>query len=240
MSLKPLRHFAVISGLLVALTGAAGAASINLAPHADTYLRDATIRGALAFMDVRGGSNDFRGYLRFDLGSIPSGATLTGATLSLKQATGASRNDVVTNARFALYGLDNVAGNTTQTWDEATFVIGDKGTEDVTTLTGVTDLDDNVAGITETVMGGGTTAMVTVTGGPLTGFLQTRLGDGGLATFILSNDDSADRGFGIGTKENSDPLLVSSLSIEYTIPEPATGAMCMAAALAAMLYRRRQ
>ena len=221
------------------LASASQAATLALSSNADTYLRDATIRGTATFMDVRGAAVDFRGYLRFDLSAIPAGSTITGATLSLFQVPGASRNDGVTTARFALYGLDNASGNTPQNWDEATFVIGGKGTEDVTTLTGVTDLDDNVAGITETATGTSPNGLITVAGSPVASFLQTRFGDGGLATFILSNDDATDRGFGLGTKENTDPTKVPVLTIEYTVPEP-TSLVGLASALALTAMRRRK
>jgi hypothetical protein len=190
-------------------------------------------------MDVRGGNIDFRGYLRFNLAAIPAGATINSATLQLTQVSGASRNDTITTGRFALYGLNNDAGNTPQNWDEATFVPADKGTEDVTTLAGVTDLDDNVLGITESAAG--TPVQVTVTGAPLGAFLQSRLSDGGLATFILSNDDSNDRGFGLGTKENADTTTQPVLTIDYTaVPEPATAlGLAIGLGLVGMAWRRR-
>jgi hypothetical protein len=224
--LAPLSAFSVVEG-----------ATINLASDADTYLRDATARGGLNFMDVRGGDVDFRGYLRFDLSSVPAGSTIDSATLVLTKTTGASRNDGITNGRFALYGLNDDGGNTPQNWDEATFVPADKGTEDVPTLTGVTDLDENVAGISETLSGGST--VITITGAPLTSFLQSRFSDGGLATFILSNDDGTDRGFGLGTKENPDPLTHPVLTIEFTpIPEPGTLGMLALSCMAAIIPRR--
>jgi hypothetical protein len=227
-----------MSAMLMALATTAGAATINLSPHADTYLRDATVRGALGFMDVRGAALDFRGYLRFDLSAIPSGATINSATLTLNQVPGASRNDAIVSGRIALYGLNNVAGNTPQNWDEAIFEPSLKGTEDVTTLAGVTDLDDNVAGITETFAGAAPDIVVTISGAPLVSFLQSRLGDGGLSTFILSNDDATDRGFGFGTKENATPAEASTLTIDY-VPEPTSGALLAMSALAVVLRRRK-
>jgi hypothetical protein len=220
------------------LTIAEGA-TLSLAANADTYLRDATARGGFNFMDVRGAAIDFRGYLRFDLSGVPAGSTINSATLVLTQVSGASRNDTPTTGRFALYGLNNVAGNTPQNWDEATFVPAAKGTEDVTTLMGATDLDDNVTGITETV--GGTPVKITVTGAPLANFLQTRFGDGGLATFILSNDDATDRGFGLGTKENPDPLAHPVLTIDFTpVPEPRTLGMLVLSCMAAIIPLTRR
>jgi hypothetical protein len=216
---------------------AANAATIStLGSNADTYLRDATVRGGLAFMDVRGAAVDFRGYLRFDLSTLGPNILISDASLKLTlTGAGASRNDAIVAARYATYGLNNVAGNTPQNWAEATFVIGQKGTEDVTTLAGVTDLDDNVAGISEIlnpVAGsnlGGTT--VTLSGAPLVAFLQGRAQDGGLATFILSNDDATDRGFGLATKENLTEAWRPVLTLTYLVPEP-TSAVLFVVALA--------
>ncbi len=219
----------------------ATAASIVLGTSADTYLRDETIRGGFAFMDVRGGTVDFRGYARFDLSSLGP-VTITGASLKWTISGGASRNDVITAGRYATYGLNNVAGNTPQDWDEATFVLSSKGSEDVPTLTGVTDLDDNVAGISEVIVPMGSAEMpgttMTVAGAPQAAFLQSRLADGGLATFILSNDDATDRGFGLATKENVTEAYRPMLTIEY-VPEPATLVLVGLALAAASVARRR-
>jgi len=220
----------------------ASAATIMLGAHADTYLRDATVRGGFEFMDVRGGSVDFRGYLRFDLSSL-SGQTITGASLKLTVSGGASRNDTLVGGRYATYGLNNDVGNTPQNWDEGTFVPADKGTEDVVALMGVTDLDDNVAGISEVLVPAAGSAdpgtTVTVSGAPLVSFLQGRLGDSGLATFILSNDDASDRGYGLATKENVNEAYRPMLTIDY-VPEPSSLVLLVAAAgLIGACHRRR-
>lgn len=179
---------------------------------ADTYLRDTTVRGGAGFIDVRGGGIDFAGYLRFDLSQTDAN-TIYDASLVLTRVTGASRDDSVTNGRFALYGLNNVAGNTPQNWDETVLMDTNTGQEwdgtmpMTTALTNgwITDLDDNVAGISEVITGGGAGNTITISGAPLVAFLQSRLDDNGLATFILCNDDGSDRGYGLGSKENATP-----------------------------------
>jgi hypothetical protein len=233
--------FSVVLVMLF-VTNPVYSATITLGSHADTYLRDATARGGFVFMDVRGGAIDFRGYNRFDLSALGAGSTITSASLKLTVSGGASRNDTLVGARFALYGLNDVAGNTPQNWDEATFVPASKGTEDVPTLTGVTDLDDNVAGISEVLdpLAGSAVAgtTVTISGDPLVSFLQGRLDDGALATFILSNDDATDRGYGLASKENATEAYRPMLTIEYDpIPEPsALGLVVMAMAAAGCCF----
>jgi hypothetical protein len=192
---------------------------------ADTYLRDDTVRGDYEFMDVRGGGNDFAGYLRFNLAELGA-TTINDASLTLTVSGGASRNDTVTNGRFALYGLNNVAGNTPQNWDETVLMDTNTGQEwdssmpMTTALTNgwITDLDDNVAGITEICEGGAPGDTITISGAPLVAFLQSRLNDNGLATFILCNDDGSDRGYGIATKENSTSTWAPALVLSTDAP----------------------
>jgi len=189
-------------------------AVVDTASDADTYLRDATVRGSAAFIDVRGGGTDFGGYLRFDLSELAAlgAGSLQNVSLTLTRVSGASRDDAVTSARFALYGLNNVAGNTPQNWDEAVLMDTNTGQEwngtmpmtDALTNGWITDLDDNVAGISEVISGTGAAgSTITITGAPLDAFLQSRIADGGLVTFILANDDGNDRGYGIGSRENT-------------------------------------
>jgi hypothetical protein len=100
------RRVALLGCIAIAwsFVGLAHAATITLGSNADTYLRDATARGALTFMDVRGAAIDFRGYLRFDLSAL-AGNTITSASLQLSVSGGASRNDAINGGRLALYGL---------------------------------------------------------------------------------------------------------------------------------------
>jgi len=221
-------------------SGGVQAETVTIGSDADTYIRDGVVRGDLEFMDLRGGGSDFAGYLRFDLARI-NVLTVQSATLTLTVSGGASRNDTVVGGRFSLYGLNNVAGNTPQDWDETVLTEGNIGVEWSTNngdpLVNVTDLDEDVPGITETVTnaaGGGWAAGTTivVTGEPLVRFIQSRVDDNGLVTFILRDDDGADRGYGLATKENATedyrPRLeltaVLGMRTTAAIPNPPDGA----------------
>jgi hypothetical protein len=217
--------------LAVLAVSTSQALTTTFGSDADTYLRDSTVRGNYGFMDVRGGTNDFAGYLRFDISSLNL-AVIENASLILTVSGGASRNDTLVNGRFALYGLNNVEGNTPQNWDEAT--LSENGTNPVglewngivpLNLAGgrLTNLDaDDGISVTETIVGGGGVgSKLTVTGQALVDFLTARLNDGGLVTFILANDDTSDRGYGIATKENATEAYRPMLEVTY-IPEPAT------------------
>lgn len=230
---------------------AASAVTIGIGSDADTWLRDDVVRGANEYMDVRGGSIDFAGYVRFDLSGL-SIDTLDEASLTLTISGGASRNDTLTTGRFGLYGLNNVAGNTPQNWDEAT--LSETGTNPVGAewngvvpldLTGgrVIDLDmETVAGITETLNPSGGSAVagttITITGAPLVAFLQSRIDDDGLVTFILANNDGSDRGYGLATKENVNADWHPVLELTY-VPEPTTLALLGLGSLLSLRRRNR-
>jgi len=198
--------------LILSIFSSVQADTITIGSDADTYIRDDVVRGDLEFMDIRGGGVDFGGYLRFDL-AVVNVLTVESATLTLTVSGGASRNDVCNNGRFSLYGLDNVAGNTPQDWDETVLTEGNIGVEWTTNngdpLINVTDLDDDVPGITEDIVQVGAnywdpgSTTVTITGDALVSFIQSRVDDNGLVTFILRDDDGSDRGYGLATKENA-------------------------------------
>jgi len=208
------KFFLIMFSMLLFIAGGVQADIITIGSDADTWIQDAVAtHGTDANMVLMGANTDYSGYVRFDLAAhnviSVEDATLTFTVYNIPKPP--YRNDTVVGGRFSLYGLDNVAGNTPQNWDENTLNESDIGTEWSTNggdpLVNVTDLDDDVEGITETVTNGpgggwdmGTT--ITITGDALVSFLQSRIDDNGLATFILSNNDTADRGYGLGTKEN--------------------------------------
>jgi len=136
------------------------------------------------------------------------------------------RNDSCVTGRFALYGLNNVAGNTVQDWDEAVLTGAATGGEmdwatgAVVTADGrAADLDDGVEGIAEAVSptsspgNASLGAAVTITGDALVSFLQSRVDDNGLVTFILKNDDGNDRGYGLCTREYPDEAYRPTLDL---------------------------
>jgi hypothetical protein len=205
--------------LLLTTTAAIQAAELTLYPDADTWTApsDATAHGADEYLVLHGAAVRRTVYVRFNLGaenvtSVQS-ATLT-MTLHGSIPKPPYRNDSADKGRFSLYGLNNVAGNTAQNWDEATLVASTAGMEidwtsgaiDIASRT--LDLDEDVAGITETLTNAAAGAYAlgttfTVTGEPLVRFLQSRVDDDGLVTFIIRDEDSADRGFGFCSKEYS-------------------------------------
>lgn len=201
---------------------AATAQAVTLTASADTYTRDGVNAGTAENLDVRGfGGGDFVAYIRFDLSSVSG--TVSNATLKLHETAG-SRNDGITNGRHLLYGLTNAAGNTPQNWDESVDL--DPGAEYDNTggnnidLAQVFNLDaDAGANVTETVPG--TDDVDVTTSGPdLVSFLNSRISDGGLATFIVSID-ADNRGYGFASRENTNPDLVPMLTVDV-IPEPAS------------------
>jgi len=236
-----MKRILVLTTLILMILGTAVQAdTITLGSAADTYMRDTIIRGAETMMDIRGAGLDYAGYLRFDLSSLGP-IIISDAQLTLTVSGGASRNDNMVAGRFSLYGLNDVAGNTPQNWDEATLVESGAnqpgaewtGTVPLNITDGrVTNLDAaEVAGVTETYnpsSGGGVGTTVTVSGADLVSFLQNRIYFGNrLVTFIIGNDDGTDRGYGLGTKENATETYRPRLVLTYTpikkayLPNPA-------------------
>jgi hypothetical protein len=204
---------------------------VSVGTAADTWLAasEPNAQGTLDFMVIHGGNADRTGYVRFDLSSLNI-QSIESATLTLfvhgSIPKPPYRNDSCVTGRFALYGLNNVAGNTPQDWDEAVLTSASTGTEmdwaagAVVTAGGLAvDLDDDVAGITETVSptsspgNASLGATITITGDALVSFLQSRVDDDGLVTFILKDDDGSDRGYGLCTKEFADEAYRPKLTL---------------------------
>ena len=191
-----------------------------------------------------GAGTDTPGYVRFNLSGLGA-IEIASAQVTFTVSGGAPRGDVMNAGRFALYGLNEVAGNTPQNWDEATLTatgtnpVGAEwaGTAPLNLTTGrVTNLDGGEADVTETfVPSGGASAAgtpVTVAGPALVSFLQNRVYNGGrLVTFIIGNDDATGRGYGLGTKENTTETYRPRLLLNYTpirsayLPVPENGAI---------------
>ena len=205
----------------------------TLEPDADTYLGAGVGGGAgsaevFDVLDLGDGGNDRIAYVRFDLSGYEID-TLESATLTFYKQP-ASRNDTIVTPRFKNYGLTNAAGNTPQDWSEASLSLGNVGDEytnvggNLVDVSQLYDLDaDGSANVFESVnnVDG---APQTLTGPDLVGFLESRLADDGLATFItLVDAGSSSRGWGYGTSENSNPALRPKLEITYegeAAPDP--------------------
>ena len=186
-----------------------------LSADADTYVGGGAGAGSAADLDVRGfGGGDRIAYIRFDLSSVSG--TISDATLRLRETAG-SRNDFITNGRHELYGLTNAAGNTPQNWNE--FVDLNPGAEYDNTsgndidLAQVFNLDpEKGANVLESIPGTDNVD-VTTTGADLVTFLNQRVADNGLTTFIVAID-SDNRGYGFASKENSNAAFHPELTIE--------------------------
>jgi hypothetical protein len=226
------KKLATLVSTCLAMAFATGvqAATLKLGSDADTYViaNDTAAYGGAAYMYLHNTSNAV-GYLRFNLAAADITA-VESATLTLYTSGGAPRNDNVITARFFLHGLNSVAGNTPQNWDEANLTSANVGAEWKTnagaTLVNVTDMDDTTAGagITETVTLVGTNyydvggIRIVVTGARLVEFLQSRVDDDGLATFLLEfPGEGSARGFGIASKENTTETLRPVLELTATV-----------------------
>lgn len=196
-------------------------------------------------------------YVRFDLSAL-AGATITDATLTFTKVsnianpgfTNASRNDTLVTTRFAVYGLNDVAGNTAQNWGETTITgsaaRGDLTTTEVVSDTAAVQFDTTTRtisfdGVGETVADP-KASIAGTSGSSLVNFLQGRLDAGtfsGLATFIVDTPDTTTgRGFAFGSRE--DTVNAPVLSITYTpVPEPGSMLLAGLAALPVLLRRRR-
>lgn len=178
------------------------------------------------------------GYFRFDLTSLPPGASIDSASLEFTkvspnpqqspQGTHSDADGVLNSARFAAYGLLDTAGNTSQDWDESVLCGDSSGLEfdganagndpPLDTATRTIDLD----GSSETV--DGTTARVS--GAALVSFLQSRLDattHPGLVTFITDIEDPQNgKGYAFHSREAASgrPELVVFYTADIPLPDP--------------------
>jgi hypothetical protein len=203
------------------------AALISLGSDIDTNVwNDGTNRGTWDHMYMVSGAGRV-GYVRFDLSALGA-VTIESATLTFTKAQ-ATRNDTLVAGRFALVGLNNIAGNTPQDWVETSLTGANAGDEylggglepiDLTKVTNL-DMDDGIA-VTETIVNGGAVGgTVTLTGQALIDFLQSRVNDGGLVTFITTFPGTDSKGYGLATQEHATEAYRPILQLTY-IPEPAT------------------
>lgn len=230
--------------LVLAVSGLVAQADVTTAviSAADTGIRSATVTyGSDLYMYIYGnGATSYMGYVRFDLSGL-SIYTVVNASLKMTISGGAPRNDSVVVDRYAPHGLNNVAGNTTQSWDEATLNRSNTGAEvnwttGTVDMTKVTNLDGaDVPGITETFVAGvgGSWARggtFTTTGAPLVSFLQSRVDDNGFVTFIIRQDAGGGKGYGLVTREEATDLTYRpELTLTYipggaSDPQPENGA----------------
>ncbi len=222
--------------MLCVMAAAAGvrAETLSFDSSADTFVTktDSARHGGDQYLFVQGGSMNYVGYVRFDLSglrikSIDSATLVFTVHGSLPKPP--YRNDTLTVDRIAVYGLNEVSGNTPQNWNETMLASGSIGGEmswttgTIVTANGrTTDLDGDVNGVTETVVSaaGGAGAFgtrVVIEGEALARFIKSRAAGSGLVTFILKNDDSNYRGFGFCSKEYTDPGCRPMLEISGDI-----------------------
>ncbi len=174
-------------------------------------------------------------YIQFDLSELGTNATVVSASLELTKVDSnplqsfagvhSTKMDVITADRFACYGLNSVAGNTSQDWSETSLSFNSTGDE----LTegsahGIdpfnaadgrsTDLSD-----VESISGDGTE--VTVSGEAVTAFVQSRLDDDGLVTFMIDLGYTINaKGFAFNTRDSGLAGAMPVLTLNYTAGEP--------------------
>lgn len=189
-----------------------------LQADADTFTRGGVDAGSVEALDVRRlGEDDIVAYIRFDLSKLDAD-TVKSATLTLHKV-GGLRNDTINNERHAVYGLTSQPDNTPQNWNESTMADQPFGLERRNRGVDpqrVFNLDaDDGAKTSEDIKGD----TVTLTGDDLVAFLNERMTDDKLATFIVMIK-AADRGYGFASRENRDESPRPTLTVATGVPGP--------------------
>lgn len=173
-------------------------------------------------------------YMQFDLSELGSNIVVISASLEVTkvstnpvQAFAGVHSDsdaVIVDSRTAFYGLNNVVGNTAQHWSEASLSFNTAGDEITTGSALGSDPFNTASGRTTDLNGlesisGGT--VVTVAGSELDAFVQSRITDGGLATFMLDFESAeTGKGFAFNTRNSGLSNAMPTLTLNYTIGEP--------------------
>ncbi len=232
----------------------ASAESVSLTAAADAGVRYGTGQSSNygsstnLYLYANGTAQDYFAYVRFDLSTLPDDIVITDISLSLTKVPGVGRDDQLTNARFRVFGLDDVAGNTAQNWDEVGLTFDTIGAEWTAAnsfdLSRVTSFDGTAGNETigSTVTYGGS-SLASISGTALADFVSGKLG-ANFVTFIVDQGSGSDpgRGFSFASRENavSDPASVPTLVVTYAaVPEPGTAGL-VALGLGALLWRRRR
>lgn len=212
-------------------------ATTTLTAAADTQIRfgihEDNNFGNSAFLDIRqndGAPRDFLSYVRFDLSSLNVGS-ISEASFNLTSTGG----DFWTGGRFRIVGLDNVASNTPQDWNEDTLTWNSAGdeidtsiypnpnpTDSVLVASRTTNLDGSVAGVVETTPGNGNAGeQGGIHGETLIDFLQQRVDDNGLVTFIIDMPvNNPDRTIAFASREHDTSGWAPSLELTYEVGPP--------------------
>lgn len=230
--MHPLRFLAFASLIGAAVSPAvAQTRSLKLSPDADTHVRIGgpnanTNYGDSQLMETLqyGSERSYIMYVRFDLSVVPLDAIIEDVTLSFTYAKGGSRTDKLTEDRLAVYGLQDVTGNTPQQWQEKSLtgatiggeVVAQSGTQFDTSYR-VISFD----GKGEFVVGGDSVGCKAGlnTSPELVKFVERRIqsGDGRCVTFMVDNTVTTvdGRGYAFATKENEDVDARPSLEIKF-------------------------